>query len=150
MKADSTLFYGIFQPMTEQVVVQGPRHFCLIQDPLYKVFAPEFPRGLVNSEVKLLVAQLCPTPCDPKDCSPPGSSVHGVLQARILKWWQFPSQGDLDPGIRDCQICVAVSRSLLPFPSHWYDVTIHLLYSQPCLSIELAHLVSEWSQDHGQ
>ena len=30
--------------------------------------------------------QLCPTLCDPVDCSPPGSSVHGILQARILEW----------------------------------------------------------------
>ena len=32
------------------------------------------------------VAQSCPTFCDPEDCSPPGSSVHGILQARILEW----------------------------------------------------------------
>ena len=32
------------------------------------------------------VAQLCPTLCDPMDCSPPGSSVHGILQARVLEW----------------------------------------------------------------
>ena len=32
------------------------------------------------------VAQLCPTLCDPVDCSPSGSSVHGILQARILEW----------------------------------------------------------------
>ena len=32
------------------------------------------------------VAQSCPTPCDPMDCSPPGSSVHGIFQARILEW----------------------------------------------------------------
>ena len=32
------------------------------------------------------VAQSCPTLCDPTDCSPPGSSVHGILQARILEW----------------------------------------------------------------
>ena len=31
-------------------------------------------------------AQLCPALCDPMDCSPPGSSVHGILQARILEW----------------------------------------------------------------
>ena len=30
--------------------------------------------------------QSCPTLCDPMDCSPPSSSVHGILQARILKW----------------------------------------------------------------
>ena len=34
----------------------------------------------------VLVTQLCPTLCDPMDCSPPGSSVHGALQARTLKW----------------------------------------------------------------
>ena len=32
------------------------------------------------------VAQLCPTPSDPMDCSPPGSSVHGIFQARVLEW----------------------------------------------------------------
>ena len=32
------------------------------------------------------VAQSCPTLCDPVDYSPPGSSVHGILQARILEW----------------------------------------------------------------
>ena len=32
------------------------------------------------------VAQSCPTLCDPIDCSPPGSSLHGILQARILEW----------------------------------------------------------------
>ena len=32
------------------------------------------------------VAQSCPTLCDPMDCNLPGSSVHGILQARILEW----------------------------------------------------------------
>ena len=32
------------------------------------------------------VAQSCPTLCDPVDCSPPGSSVHGIPQARVLEW----------------------------------------------------------------
>ena len=35
--------------------------------------------------VKVLVAQACLTLCDPMDCSLPGSSVHGLLQARILE-----------------------------------------------------------------
>ena len=30
--------------------------------------------------------QSCPTPCDPMDCSPPGFSIHGILQARTLEW----------------------------------------------------------------
>ena len=37
----------------------------------------------------------CPTLCDPMDCSPQGSSVHGVLQARILEWVAVPSSRDL-------------------------------------------------------
>ena len=45
----------------------------------------------------MLVTQSCPTPCNPMDCSLPGSSVHGIPQARIL---ECPSPGDLlDSGI---------------------------------------------------
>ena len=32
------------------------------------------------------VAQSCPTLCDPRDCSLPGSSIHGIFQARVLEW----------------------------------------------------------------
>ena len=38
----------------------------------------------------VLVAQLWPTLCNPMDCSPSGSSVHGILQARILEWVAIP------------------------------------------------------------
>ena len=31
-------------------------------------------------------AQSCPTPSDPMDCSLPGSSIHGIFQARVLEW----------------------------------------------------------------
>ena len=41
--------------------------------------------------VCVLVTQLCPALCHPTDCSPPGSSVHGILQARILEWVASPS-----------------------------------------------------------
>ena len=40
--------------------------------------------------MKVLVTQSCLTLCDPMDCSPPGSSVHGVLKARILEWVASP------------------------------------------------------------
>ena len=44
--------------------------------------------------------QLRPTLCDSMECSPPGSSVHGILQARILEWVAMPPSGDLpDLGI---------------------------------------------------
>ena len=50
--------------------------------------------------LKVKVAQSCPTLCNPVVCSLPGSSVHGILQARIQEWVAFSSPGDLsDPGI---------------------------------------------------
>ena len=60
--------------------------------------------GDIGSEVrnkkKMLVAQSCLTLCDPMDCSLPGSSVHGILQARILEWVTIPFyRGSSDPGI---------------------------------------------------
>ena len=43
--------------------------------------------------------QLCPTLCDPMDCSLPGASVHGIFPASILEWVAIPF--DLpDPGIK--------------------------------------------------
>ena len=46
------------------------------------------------------VAQLCPTLPDPMDCSLPGSSVPGILRARILEWVAMPSfRGSSNPGI---------------------------------------------------
>ena len=40
--------------------------------------------------IKVLVAQSCPTLCNPMDCSPPGSFVHGILQARVLERVAIP------------------------------------------------------------
>ena len=52
----------------------------------------------MKSEVKMLVTQSCPTLCGPMDCSLPGSSVHGILQARILEWVTIPfSRGSSQP-----------------------------------------------------
>ena len=59
--------------------------------------------------VRAKLLQSCPTICNPMDCSPPGSSVHGILQARILKWVAMPSsRGSSQPRDRTC-----VSYSLL-------------------------------------
>ena len=41
------------------------------------------------------VAQLCLTPSDPMDCSPPGSSIHGILQAGVLEWVAIAFSGHM-------------------------------------------------------
>ena len=60
-------------------------------------------------KMKALVAQWCPTLCNPLDGSPPGSSVHGILKAKILKWVaDFPFPGYLPkPGIKPEVSCIA-------------------------------------------
>ena len=63
---------------------------------------------LASSRVKVLVTQSCPTLCDPVGCSPPGSSVHGILQARVLEWIVISfSRGSSQPRERTRVSCVA-------------------------------------------
>ena len=51
-----------------------------------------------------------PILCDTMNCSLPGSSVHGILQARILEWVTMPSsRGSPDPGN---QTCISMSPAL--------------------------------------
>ena len=67
------------------------------------------PSLLLIMKVKVKVAQLCLTLCDPMDCGLPGSSVHGILQARILDCVAVPfSRGSFQP--RDgTQVTLVVS-----------------------------------------
>ena len=61
-------------------------------------------RSSIKMEIKMascvcvLVTQSCLTLCDPMDCSPPGFSVHGILQERILEWVAIPfTRGSFRP-----------------------------------------------------
>ena len=70
-----------------------------------------------SSLVVVLVAQLCPTLCDPMDYGLPGSSGHGLLQARILEWVAMPpSRGSSQS--RD--------RNHIPF-LHWQASSLPLV-----------------------
>ena len=66
-----------------------PSYWAHTQSHLRKNFS-FLKNSSICAPVKVLVAQSCPTPCNPIDCSPPGSSVHGILQARILEWVVIP------------------------------------------------------------
>ena len=68
-------------------------------------------------------AQLCMILCDPMDCSPPGSSVHGILQARTLEWVAMSSSKRSSlPRDQNCICCIG--RQIL---YHWttWEATIH-------------------------
>ena len=67
----------------------------------------------------VLVAQSCPTLCDPMDCSPPESSIHGILQARVLEWVDMPSSRGSDSGIEpESPVSPALQMGFSPL-NHW-------------------------------
>ena len=64
------------------------------------------------------VAKSCLTLCDPTDCSPPGSSVHGILQARILEWVAISfSRGSSRPRDWTCVSCLSCTGKQILY--HW-------------------------------
>ena len=104
-----TVGLGPALPEGGVVIVRGTRQAVGLAAFCFLAFGTGYTRVLIHTRVKIhqlfcisvtcpscrnvilqwseaLVAQSCPTPCDPMDCSPPGFSVHGVFQARILEW----------------------------------------------------------------
>ena len=82
--------------------------------------------------MKVLVTHLCLTLWDPMDCSLPGSTVHGILQARILEWVAipFPTQG-LNPGLLHCrQILYHLSHQRSPGNHGWFFVFFFSFFNQ--------------------
>ena len=79
--------------------------------------------------------QPCPTLCDHMDCSPPGSSVHGILQARILEWVAMPSSRGIFLTLHCRQILCSWATGEAPFTFYcawnsgpsWSDSNIALL-----------------------
>ena len=97
---------------------------CMLQIswnwPLVFLFLTEI-RRLSLAFYLYIVPSLCPTLCNPMDCSLPGSTIHGILQARILKWVTVPFPGDLpDPG-----------SSLGSPHCHWGCFTCQFYYLSP-------------------
>ena len=70
----------------------------------------------------MLVTQLCPTLCNPMDCSLPGSSVHRILQARILEL-PLPSPRNLpNPGIQPASpMSPALAGGFFTTSTAWED-----------------------------
>ena len=66
--------------------------------------------------------QSCPTLCDPMNHSPPGSSVHGILQARILEWVAISYSSLPHQGLNSCLLHIScIGRQIL---YHWHHLLI--------------------------
>ena len=83
----------------------------------------------------MLVTQLCPILCDPMDYSPPGSSVNGILQARILEWVAIPfSRGSSQS--RDQTQVFHFAGDSLPSEPPGKPKPISAIGNQPFLSLK--------------
>ena len=79
-------------------------------------------------KIESAVAQSCLTLSDPMDCSPPGSSIHGILQARVLKWGAIAFSKITDEGISNinCSIVsLAEKKTLIILPLWPFLPTAH-------------------------
>ena len=92
---------------------------------------------VVITSVCVLVAQSCPTLCNPVDCSPPGSSVHGISQARILEWVAISySRGSSQARDQTRISCVScIGRRILSSGS----------WDQRCRGKKMGHCGIEWN-----
>ena len=78
--------------------------------------------------------QLCLTLCNPMDCNPPGSPVHGILQARIPEWVAIPSYRESsNPGIESASL-------MSPALAGWFFTTSTTWEAHIYLHINLIHL----------
>ena len=99
--------------MCSVTVRLGDNHYLVIvASSLITASEPHGPKKplahLFNILFSSEVAQLCLTPCDPMDCSLPGSFVHGILQTRILEWIAISfSRGSFRPRDRTQVSCPA-------------------------------------------
>ena len=88
-----------------------------------------FPSPMCESEV----AQPCPTLSDPMDCSLPGSSVHGIFQARVLEWGAIAFSDQSLKGFISCEELAELCGLALPdWDIYLYISTFYL--SIPCWS----------------
>ena len=96
--------------------------------------------------------QLCPTLCDPMDYSLLGSSVHGILQARILEWFTMPSSRG-SSWTRDWTCISCIGRYVLYHLYHMgspqsYKLSMNIFFSMNILYV--ASLVTQTVKDYLQ
>ena len=102
---------------TPIIPVRGPNRIC-------------FQIGLVKCMHACSVAQSYLTLCDHMDYSPPGSSVHGILQARILDWVAVSScRVSSQPRDQTCISCISCTGRWILY--HWARREIGLIYQAP-------------------
>ena len=97
-----------------------------------------------GKKMKVSVAQSCLTLCNPMDCSSPGSSVHGIFQARILEWVSAFPRGSSWPRIRTHVSCIAGGFFTIELPGKPISICITELLcctAEINLTLEIKYIV---------
>ena len=111
-EAEQVVWYShLFKNFPYVGVIHTVKGFSIVNEAvdIFLEFSLFWKFSMIQSAAAKLL-QLCPNLCDPIDGSPPGSSVPGILQARILEWIAillqgiFPTEG-LNPGLRHLLHC---------------------------------------------
>ena len=89
-----------------------------------------------------LVVQLCLTLCNPMDCSPPGFSVHGILQARILEWIAIPFSRTSQP--RDWTLVSSITGR---FVTIWSIGKSYFIFSISLFPLLQCSNKANWSKE---
>ena len=107
-EAGQMVWYShLFQNFPQFVVIHTVKVFRVVNEAEVDVFL-EFSSFFYDPVQFSSVAQLCLTLCDTIDCFPPGSSVYGILQARILEWVAIVfSRGSSQPREQTWVSCIA-------------------------------------------
>ena len=96
--------------------------------------------SIQNGVYAYSVAKSCPALWDPMDCSPPDSSVHGILQARILKWVAISFSKDLpNPGFELRSPALTVDSLL--------HSKVHITWNLEISDIKFIHIIVHLSLD---
>ena len=82
--------------------------------------------------------QSCPTVCNPMDCSPPGSSVYGILQAGILEWVASPPPGDQGSNLH--LLCAALASGFFTSNATWKAQLLSINTEICCKVVKASYL----------
>ena len=109
----------------------------------YKQSGLPMPKGLtpqISHSECVLSCSVVSDSCNPMDCSPPGSSVHGIFQVRMLEWVPFCPLGDLpDPGIEPASPMLADRFFTTSITCEALTLTIHLHFSEVDVFMRIIH-----------
>ena len=114
-------------PLADNHVITPTHKHSVPRQLLFFTFRPVCHKLHKKVHAMCALCAMCPTLYDPMDCCPPGSSVHGIFQARILEWVAIPFfRGSSQP--RDQNCIPSITRQNLYHPATWeaYFLSIYI------------------------